>query len=83
MTDEKKLPEGRLGRLARLAGAGLRAGASMVSESDGEAPLHFYSVLARLDVEADYAGVERDFWPMVDAAARPFVRSLTPCRGPA
>lgn len=37
MTDERKLPEGRLGRLARLAGAGLRAGVSMVSDSEGEA----------------------------------------------
>jgi predicted unusual protein kinase regulating ubiquinone biosynthesis (AarF/ABC1/UbiB family) len=33
--DEKKIPEGRIGRLARLAGAGLRAGASMVTDSDG------------------------------------------------
>lgn len=36
MTEERKLPEGRLGRLARLAGAGLRAGVSMVGDSDGE-----------------------------------------------
>jgi predicted unusual protein kinase regulating ubiquinone biosynthesis (AarF/ABC1/UbiB family) len=36
MTDERKLPEGRLGRLARLAGAGLRAGASLVGDSDGK-----------------------------------------------
>lgn len=27
----------------------------------------FYSVLARLDVEADYQGVERGFWPEVEA----------------
>ncbi|MBI2388311.1 MAG: AarF/ABC1/UbiB kinase family protein [Deltaproteobacteria bacterium] len=35
MTDPKKLPEGRLGRLARLAGAGLRVGASALGDSDG------------------------------------------------
>ena len=37
MTDERKVPEGRLGRLARLAGVGLRAGASLVADSDGTA----------------------------------------------
>lgn len=34
----------------------------------------FYSVLARLDVAVDYAAIEHDFWPDVDAAIR------TPCR---
>lgn len=33
--DDRRIPEGRLGRLARLAGAGLRAGASIVTDSDG------------------------------------------------
>jgi predicted unusual protein kinase regulating ubiquinone biosynthesis (AarF/ABC1/UbiB family) len=35
VSEDRKIPEGRLGRLARLAGAGLRAGASMVGGSDG------------------------------------------------
>lgn len=35
VADEKKIPEGRIGRLARLAGAGLRASASLVADSDG------------------------------------------------
>ncbi len=35
MNDDRKVPEGRLGRLARLAGVGLRAGASMIGDSDG------------------------------------------------
>ncbi len=35
MSADKKIPEGRLGRLARLAGAGLRAGASIVTDNDG------------------------------------------------
>lgn len=35
MADDKKIPEGRIGRLARLAGAGFRAGASLVTDSDG------------------------------------------------
>jgi len=35
MESDRKLPEGRLGRLARLASAGMRAGASLVSGGDG------------------------------------------------
>jgi predicted unusual protein kinase regulating ubiquinone biosynthesis (AarF/ABC1/UbiB family) len=35
MEADRKIPEGRLGRLARLAGAGLRAGASLVTDNDG------------------------------------------------
>ncbi|MCC6555312.1 MAG: AarF/ABC1/UbiB kinase family protein [Polyangiaceae bacterium] len=35
MTDEKKLPAGRLGRLVRLAGLGARTGASLLLSSDG------------------------------------------------
>jgi predicted unusual protein kinase regulating ubiquinone biosynthesis (AarF/ABC1/UbiB family) len=34
-SNDRKLPEGRIGRLARLAGAGLRAGASLVTDNDG------------------------------------------------
>lgn len=34
-SNDRKLPEGRIGRLARLAGAGLRAGASLVADGDG------------------------------------------------
>jgi len=29
-----------------------------------------YSVLARLDVEVDYAQLERDFWPEVEHSIR-------------
>lgn len=36
MNEDRKVPEGRFGRLARLAGVGLRAGASMIGDSDGE-----------------------------------------------
>lgn len=49
MTDQRKMPEGRLGRLARLAGAGLRAGVSMVSDSDGaDAAKHAAEVFGTL-----------------------------------
>lgn len=35
MTDERKLPEGRLGRLVRMAGVGARTGASLLLSKDG------------------------------------------------
>jgi len=35
MTDEKKIPEGRLSRFVRLAGLGARTGASMLLSKDG------------------------------------------------
>jgi len=49
MTEERKLPEGRLGRLARLAGVGLRTGVSMIGDSDGAAAAkHAAEVLGTL-----------------------------------
>ncbi|MEW5850514.1 MAG: AarF/ABC1/UbiB kinase family protein [Myxococcota bacterium] len=36
MTDERRIPEGRLGRLARMAVAGARTGASLLMDRDGE-----------------------------------------------
>src|SRR4051812_7506790 len=35
MSEEKKLPQGRLGRMARLAALGLRSGGSLLREQDG------------------------------------------------
>src|SRR4051812_8074621 len=35
MSDEKKIPEGRFGRLVRLAGLGARTGASLLLSKDG------------------------------------------------
>ncbi len=37
MADHRDIPEGRLSRLARLAGVGLRAGTGLVMERDGQA----------------------------------------------
>lgn len=37
MTDEKPIPEGRLGRLVRIAGLGMRTGASLVVTKNGSA----------------------------------------------
>ncbi|EYF00922.1 ABC1 kinase family protein [Chondromyces apiculatus] len=36
MTNERKLPEGRLGRLVKMAGVGARTGASLLLSRDGE-----------------------------------------------
>ncbi len=49
MTGDRRIPEGRLGRIARLAGAGLRAGASLVRDDDGSAAAkHAADVLGTL-----------------------------------
>jgi predicted unusual protein kinase regulating ubiquinone biosynthesis (AarF/ABC1/UbiB family) len=49
MSDPKKVPEGRLGRLARLAGVGARTGASMLLSRDGAAAAkHAAEVLGTL-----------------------------------
>src|SRR5687768_2718944 len=37
MTHERTIPQGRLGRLARLAATGARAGAAMLLDRDGDA----------------------------------------------
>src|SRR5580698_8390026 len=37
MSEERRLPESRLGRLARLAGMGARVGASMLADRGGAA----------------------------------------------
>ncbi|MCB9568330.1 MAG: AarF/ABC1/UbiB kinase family protein [Myxococcales bacterium] len=49
MTDERKLPTGRLGRWVRLAGAGARAGASvLLGKGDDEAALRAAEMLGTL-----------------------------------
>ncbi|MBK8261605.1 MAG: AarF/ABC1/UbiB kinase family protein [Nannocystis sp.] len=49
MADDRNLPTGRLGRLARLAGVGARAGASLIlGRGDDEAALHAAEVLGTL-----------------------------------
>jgi predicted unusual protein kinase regulating ubiquinone biosynthesis (AarF/ABC1/UbiB family) len=40
MPDDRKLPEGRLSRFARLAAAGVRTGAGMLLERDGKGAAH-------------------------------------------
>ena len=36
MTDERKLPTGRIGRFARIAAIGVRTGAGLLIDKDGE-----------------------------------------------